>query len=168
MLAIMTFIVIIPCKGQESYRLISGTDLTSLIRARELNLLCGLAIGGNWSVCASAALRLPESGLDEVYTDHNVDLDEDIYETGNITDGLLKAQISAQYWPSYPFKGPFLSLGLGTGHERNLKVPVSAGYVCNIWKGLKVTVAYDIELLDTIRYGSRYGKGICIGLGYGF
>lgn len=168
MLAIMTFIVIIPCKGQESYRLISGTDLTSLIRSRELSLLCGLAVGGNWSVCASASLRLPESGWDEIYITHNDDLNEDIYETGIATDELIKAQISMQYWPSLPFKGPFLSFGAGSGQKRNLRIPVSAGYVCDIWKGLKLTVAYDIELLDTIRYGSRYGKGLCIGLGYEF
>lgn len=168
MLAIMTFIVIIPCKGQESYRLISGTDLTSLIRSRELSLLCGLAVGGNWSICASASLRLSDAGRDEVYITHNDDLNEDLYETANVTDELIKAQISAQYWLSSPFKGPFISFGAGSGQRRNLRIPVSIGYVCNIWKGLKFTVAYDIELLDTIRYGSRFGKGICIGLGYEF
>ena len=84
------------------------------------------------------------------------------------SNDLITAQICAQYWTKEIFRGPAISFGLMTSNSLNLEIPLSVGYVCNIWKGAKISVFYNILVLNTILSSQIKGKGLCIGAGYEF
>lgn len=157
------------CNGQERHRYMTGIDLSSIIRERVIGLYSGISVGGRWSVCSATFARIPIRCIDESTQIHREDLllgnpDEEDEKSKD----LIAAQICAQYWTRNMFEGPVISFGLMTSNSRNIEFPLSAGYSCGIWKGLRVSVFYNVHLLETILDSQFRGKGLCVGLGYEF
>ena len=145
MLLLLTLLVCAVCQGQKRHRCITGIDLSSVLRSKELDMFYGISVNDRWSVCGEASISIVPDSEDK-----------------------MRAGISAQYWMKEPFNGPVISFGLSSSKTRNIGCPVSVGCMCRIGKGLKIMLAYEEELIGHICNGTASGKGICINLGYEF
>lgn len=156
-------------KGQSRHSGIAGIDITSMIRTRNFGICGGISVSDRWSVCAGAYLRLPANDGNRPDITHMEDLGIDMkdYETV-LPSGLSTSYISAQFWPTKVFSGPVISFGVMTDRETGPDFPISAGYLCRIWKGLGISVRYEVNLLDTINEQSFKGNGLSIAISYQF
>lgn len=156
------------CNGQKRHRCMTGIDLSSIARERVIGLYSGISVGSRWSVCSGAFAKIPQIRVDEGTRLHREDLMLETPAEKEDRGDLIAAQIGAQYWVRDIFEGPFISFGAMTSSSHNIEFPLSVGYVCGIWKGLRISVSYNIHVLNTILEGQFRGKGLCIGLGYEF
>jgi hypothetical protein len=167
MLVLLTMMLCKPGNAQNKHRCIAGIDLAAALSSHELGLFYGIAIEKNLSVCAGTSVRLPITA-DQAETVHKEDLR---LEDGSIADysqDLVHAQISAQYWPKSQFDGLMISLGLRTSQSRNLSCPLEIGYMCPIGKAARLSLGYDIDMIDTLRKQKLTGKGLCVRVAYEF
>lgn len=146
----------------------TGIDLTSIHRDNGISLYSGISVGGRWSLGGEAFIKLPEIESNEATVTHKEDLQiPESFDPPHKRD-LINAGINAQYWVTDVFNGPAISFGMRTSNSLNIEFPLSFGYACRIWKGLKVSGFYSLDLLETVNSGRLNGKGICISIGYEF
>ena len=125
----------------------------------------------NLSICASTSIRLPlrlPFTADKAEVTHREDLLLEDCDIADVSKDIVQAQISAQYWPERQFDGLLISFGLGTSQSRNLECPMEIGYMCPLGKAARVSVGYEIEMIDTIRKQKLTGKGLCVRMAYEF
>lgn len=154
--------------GQKKHRCMAGIDVTSLHRDNGICLYTGISVGSRWSVGSVIFMRLPDIASDGATAIHKEDLKIPEPAQAPDTGDLMTTGINAQYWVTDVFNGPAISFGMRTSNSLNLEFPLSLGYACRIWKGLKVSGFYSLDLLETMKAGRFNGKGLCISLGYEF
>ena len=155
------------CKAHNTRRCLSGIDLSAILRQHKAEFFSGISVNDKWSVSAEVSLQLPYICRDQMNR-HLEDLG--IIRPGSNPDSSdkLEAGISAQYWIRETFLGPFLSFGLGSSHSIDISCPMMIGYMCRIWRGIKIITAYDIELISTFQQRDICGNGLRLSLCYEF
>ena len=167
MLVLLTLMACNLSNAQKKHRCIAGINLAEAISAHELDLFYGIAIERNLSICASTSIRLAFTA-DEAEATHREDLLLENCDIADVSKDIVQAQISAQYWPERQFDGLLISFGLGTSQSRNLECPMEIGYMCPLGKAARVSVGYEIEMIDTLRKQKLTGKGLCVRMAYEF
>lgn len=167
-LILLSALVCSVCNGQKKHRCMAGIDITSLHRDNGVCLYSGISVGNRWSVGSVTFIRLPDIVSDEATDIHKEDLKIPEFAKVQDKEDLINVGINAQYWVTEVFNGPAISFGMRTCNSLNIEFPLSFGYACRIWKGLKISGFYSLDLLESMKDGRFYGKGICISLGYEF
>lgn len=167
MMILLTALSLSTCKAHTHCRCLSGIDLSDILRQHRVRLFSGIPVNDRWSVSADVSLLVPHISSEELDR-HLEDLGVGGSENRRDSSDLIKAGISAQYWIKETFLGPFLSFGVESSHRINISCPMMIGHMCQIWKGMKIMTAYDLELISSFQQKKICGEGIRLGICYEF
>lgn len=151
------------CQAQESC---IGADIAAAARCGSLHVMLGHAFGEKWSAGADAELdfSLIRKKMSAEEAGHDGELGSLAWPSGKASYSF---GASARYWPRQTFQGAFISAGMSWSESLGLDLCAGAGYMIRIWNGLAAGMAYEMNILETYRYGAS-GDEIKISLHYIF
>lgn len=162
MALLFSFMVIQPCPCQEKSCMV-GVDMVSFIR-RSACIDISYGFNEHWSATGEASVSYEslirkKSALEQEH-------DAEFTNMTSLPQHLHHVRSSAmiRYWPRSAFLGPYISVGLQS--DSNIDFITEAGYSIPIWKGISLSTAVRIPIIQSMNQGHFDAGNIRIGLQY--
>lgn len=142
-------------------------DISPLFTDKVIGFSISHIIGNGWSLSGGTSLKIPFSEDSRTLT-HKEDLGISFPEEyGGLTE-RLKYHLSMDYRPSGTFNGPVISSGITSSETGKTDFRISAGYLCDIIKGLKASLCFSTNIIESFTGDPLSAGRIIISLGYAF
>ncbi len=139
-----------------------GTDLGNVINRGLADFYAGYELNEQWTikweVCLDIKRSKPESDME--YSDHQAEFSA-LEESCRIPHD---SAICVQYWPDSAYEGFFLGAGCRCTELSKAEYTLAIGYSIPVWKGLRMTLGYEADMLASFKEGKASGKGLTIGI----
>lgn len=139
-----------------------GTDLGDMMMRRTVGICAGYEISDRWTVTWKAGIGIRKSHPehDNEYSEHQAEFSVP-EESRQIPYG---STICLQYWPDNAYDGIFLGAGYRCSERAKADCTLAIGYAIPIWRGLRMTLAYETDLLASFKEEKPAGNGLTIGI----
>ena len=139
-----------------------GTDLTGIIRTRAVNISAGCGFTENWSVSWASTIDISpfRNGMSPEEEEHRTEFSPSQTDT-KITGSH---SISVQYWMHTAFTGTYLTGGIRHINNGKTDYTIGAGYCIPVWKGFRMNISYETDILSSLQDEGPSGRGLHIGI----
>lgn len=170
--ALISLTTCLTCSAQDRRHRVhtteTGIDIGAAIGKGAFRISAGHQFADHWSLDASHTIfvRKLVKGLSEEERSHYEELgeNENIHETSD--ESLHSADVRVRYWIRKAYDGAFIMTGCALRGRKGLDAEIGTGYSIKIWKGIRMSISYDIRLRDSIRMKKLQGNGIALTLSY--
>ncbi len=161
-ISVVILAMTIGMSGFAQYKSHIGVDVGSMMMGNSVNLSAGYGFCGRWSVSWKVEIgtKMLDREYDSEYKDHIAEL-EDNAGTVSLPSGN---SISIQYWPDSIYNGAWVETGCRCTYGRQADCMIGAGYMIPIWRGMKAVLAFQTDLLASLREDRSAGTGLTIGI----
>ena len=140
-----------------------GTDLTETLLTGTFNISAGYSFSDRWSASWRAVINTSQfrTGRSQEEEDHMSEFSPE----ENDIHILSTSSISVHYWMDQAYEGTFLTAGVKyMTDEKTADYTIGIGYCIPLWKGLRMVLAYESDILSSFRNRTAEGRGLTIGI----
>lgn len=149
-----------------------GMDIFHAVTACDFRITVMHSFCGKWSAGAGARvtpfLCRESSDNEEELHDMLLSGDEGLHDGTEEFKTNHIGSISFRYWPSGAFNGAYVGTGIMTGEHIGTDFTTGAGYVIRLWKGLCLSLGFEVCLDGKSLKETGMTDGIEIGINYIF
>ena len=147
-----------------------GIDLSEAIGKGAFRITIGKRVSEHWSLEGSHELMIGMllNKKDDDEKIHYGEVNKVLSYEYTMHDDLITGGISIKYWTAETHKGAFMQAGCKLGTLTGLDCTAGLGYSIGIWRGIRCTISYEINIRDSIIRRKTTGKGISLTLSYSY
>ena len=139
-----------------------GTDIGNIMKKGMADIYVGYEINERWTVTWKTGIDIKRSRpeYDIEYSEHQAE-----FSTPDENPQIpYDSTICLQYWMDNAYDGFFLGAGCRSTAHVKADCTLSLGYAVPIWSGLRMTLAYETDMLASFKEGKAAGTGFTIGI----
>ncbi|MBR5835853.1 MAG: hypothetical protein IKY66_06775 [Bacteroidales bacterium] len=156
------FVLLIGECAAAQHKAAAGIDLTGIIRSKSLNISASYGFTESWSASWMSSIDLSllkdeESQEEEEHRSEFSHTQTEIQMTGSHS-------LTFQYWPGNVFTGTYMTAGIKRIGDGKTDCIVGAGYCIPVWKGLRMNISYETDIISSFQDKAPTGRGLHIGI----